>query len=672
MKLDSRHILFLLGLTLALSSCVQFSAQEGMAQLYPPVFEVDATVEDLAQTKAAPDAPVPDKPALPEVHFTVKDKDGTVVYNKLGVWDAPLKLPVGAYSIEAYSGSNAFGSPYFTGTASGTVAGGKEETPQITMALKNAYLAVGLTETLAPHFTATGNSIRISTASASIDTGLDTYVFVPSGQPLSIAITGTSSTGVAKTITHSLTARTAATATYLSCDMTTTNAPTITLKGTPEAWGTVGYIPEATTANISEANVAKMKYFASSNEWTDSVDGTIVDIDGKKLVKFTGLTPGATYKVRAQLGALKSNEVSMTMSTSALSIKTVAHTKTNNELDGTDFTASFSVDKKFGVTESSLQLCKTDGTVLTVLRTVALNGTSADWTSDGSTLKGPRDWPYLPKGNYILKGTAIQNEVEVHLEEKSITVDDAPTFTVNTPSAHTSYNTYLTSGAAEANKEDGSTIYGIANNGVKISSNILNNDNYKSLIGGYTYFIDEKQVYEVNNANQSWGAHDIVAKYTFNGVTAASNPLTCHVTGLPYTAAPPTNTGAHPWTISRGKEKISFTSEYVEFTTKRTSASDPLIQSPSFQIPADINVFVESSFKLKANEVLFTYNSEIYLWISGEKKYTKTHKSTTEKQYNESIEGIINTSKPYIEIEKNGTTELTGSAKFMSVIVKYR
>ena len=295
MKLDSRHILFLLGLTLALSSCVQFSAQEGMAQLYPPVFEVDATVEDLAQTKAAPDAPVPDKPALPEVHFTVKDKDGTVVYNKLGVWDAPLKLPVGAYSIEAYSGSNAFGSPYFTGTASGTVAGGKEETPQITMALKNAYLAVGLTETLAPHFTATGNSIRISTASASIDTGLDTYVFVPSGQPLSIAITGTSSTGVAKTITHSLTARTAATATYLSCDMTTTNAPTITLKGTPEAWGTVGYIPVATTANISDANVAKMKYFASSDNWSTEVEG-IVDGTGT-FVKFTGLKPGIEYLV---------------------------------------------------------------------------------------------------------------------------------------------------------------------------------------------------------------------------------------------------------------------------------------------------------------------------------------------------------------------------------------
>ena len=603
MKLDSRHILILLGLTSALSSCVQFSAQEGMAQLYPPVFEVDATVEDLAQTKVAPDAPAPDEPALSDIHFTVKDKDGNVVY-ELEVWEAPLKLPIGDYSIEAYSGSNAFGSPYFKGTTSVTVAGGKEETPKITMKLQNAYLAVGLTETLAKHFKTSGNCIRISTESASIDTGLDTYVFVPSDQQLSIAISGSSSADIAKTITHSLTARTAATATYLSCDLTKTNAPTIKLNGTPEAWGTVGYIPVATTENISEKNVAEMKYWASSNNWTKSVEGTIVDIDGKKLVKFTGLTPGATYKVRAQIGALNSNEVSMTMSTSALSIKTAAaHTYTKNELDGTDFTASFSVAEKFGVTESSLQLCKTDGTVLTVLRKVDhLTGTSAEWTSDGSDLTGPSDWPYLPQGNYILKGTASQNGVEVHLEEKSITVDDEPTFTVNTPSAHTSYNTYLSSGATAANNEDGSTIYGITNNGVKISNNILQNANYSSLIGGYTYFIDEKQVYEVNQANQTWAPHEIKAKYTFDGVTAASAPLTCNVTGLPYKSQTPTQTN---WTGNAGKWESS-----------QVILSNQTIQI-KFYTPIDCNIKIDYKLRIDRNTLgntfyIYSNTSEVY------------------------------------------------------------
>ena len=607
MKLDSRHILFLLGLTLALSSCVQFSAQEGMAQLYPPVFEVDATVEDLAQTKAAPDAPVPDKPALPEVHFTVKDKDGTVVYNKLGVWDAPLKLPVGAYSIEAYSGSNAFGSPYFTGTASGTVAGGKEETPQITMALKNAYLAVGLTETLAPHFTATGNSIRISTASASIDTGLDTYVFVPSGQPLSIAITGTSSTGVAKTITHSLTARTAATATYLSCDMTTTNAPTITLSGTAEAWGSVGFIPVATIENVSKANKAKIKYYASSDEWATSVEGAVVDGS----VKFTGLTPGATYKVRAQIGALNSNEVSITMSTSALSIKTAAaHTKNaGDELDGTDFTASFSVLDKFGVSAASLSLCKTDGTVL---RTVALNGTSADWTSDGSALTGDGSWPFLPGGNYKLKGTATQNGSSVTLEDLNITVPDTPDFTV-TVTGTTTYDLYSSGNIAAANAADAESITGIEYSVSGIAQRLKENINYSYK---EELLLDNDDIKgNTSVSGQSWAPHTLIAKVTF-----ASKEITaqkyCHITGLPYTAAPPTNTESHPWSGNAKSWEGSFVRLHKGTITQ------------TFHVPKDINlsVYHEARIYTRANNTKYTF------YIGGDVAYTKEQSSTVGKE----------------------------------------
>ena len=524
MKLDSRHILILLGLTSALSSCVQFSAQEGMAQLYPPVFEVDATVEDLAQTKATPAKPVPVAPTYPEVHFTVKDKDGNVVYDKLGVWDAPLKLPIGAYSIEAYSGSNTFGSPYFTGTASGTVEVGKEETPKITMKLQNAYLAVGLTETLAKHFKTSGSCITISTTSASIDAALDTYVFVPSGQPLSIAISGTSSADMPKTITHSLAARPAATATYLSCDMTTTNAPTITLDGTPEVWGTIGYITAATTANISPENVNKMVYIAEASDNPSSqIQGTVERTN----VAFEGLTPGTEYSVYATIGALQSNKVDMIVAT----ISTDAnHTKnSSSELDGTDFTALINIPEKFKGDVENVYLTLSNGT--TVLRDKTLlsaSETEWKWNSDGSE---ETSWPYLPQGSYTLKGTvSYKNGTKnAYFTELKVSV---PSFTVNKPSAHTSYNTYLTKGAAAANNEDGSTIYGITNNGVKISDNIL--DKYSSLIGGYTYFIDENPANEGNNANQSWAAHDIVAKYTFNGVTAESDPLTCDVTGLPY------------------------------------------------------------------------------------------------------------------------------------------
>lgn len=603
MKLDSRHILILLGLTSALSSCVQFSGQEGMAQLYPPVFEVDATVEDLAQTKAAaPALPTFDAPALSQVHFTVKDKDGKVVYDKTGVWDSPLQLPVGAYSIDAYSGSNTFGSAYFTGTASGTVAGGQEETPSITMVLQNALLAVGLTENLAQHFTVAGeNCIRISTASASIDTGKDEYVYVPSGEALSIFICGTSSAGVAKTITHSLAARSAATATYLKCDMTTTNAPAITLSGTAEAWGSVGFIPVATIENVSEANKAKIKYYASSR--VNTIEGT----PEGGYVKFTGLTPGETYQVRAEIGALKSNDdVIMKSSQSALTIKTAAdHTKNaGDELDGTDFTASFSVPEKFGVTGATISLCKTDGTVL---RTTTLTGTTADWTSDGSAESA---WPYLPEGAYTLKGQVTQDGQTIDLAPQQINAP-ATDFQIEVTGT-TSYDLYTSGNASAANKADPESITGIGYT-VKISQALKDNSNYSY---SDTFTLDGNDAKNTTSVSgQSWANHPLVAKATFAGkeITVQKD---CHITGLPYEAVPPTSNSndIHKWNKKSGT--ISWESDKV--TLSWATGAYPCIYSPDFHIPNDINVSART--KIVRNKTKLNYNSELGIWVNEKDK----------------------------------------------------
>ena len=625
MKLDSRHILILLGLALALSSCVQFSGQEGMAQLYPPVFEVDATVEDLAQTKAEPAKPVPVAPTYPEVHFTVKDKDGTVVYDKLGVWDDPLKLPIGAYSIEAYSGSNTFGSAYFTGTASGTVEGGKEETPKIKMTLQNAYLAVGLTETLAPHFTATGNSIRISTASASIDTGLDTYVFVPSGQPLSIAISGTSSAGVAKTITHSLAARTAATATYLSCDMTTTNAPAITLSGTTEAWGSVGYLTVSNISfdNISTDNQSMLQYNAYEVKTGAKTTGAI---NGSE-IKFTGLTPGETYNVYAEIGALKSGAVSMSVVKPEITISTKAHhtMNTSSELDGTDFTASINIPEKFkSITTVALTLYSSDKAI----RSTSLSSGATKWTSDGS--EHPK-WPYLPKGDYSITGTVTQNDTEINLSKQTMTVP-APTFSIiSQPTIYTSYSIYtstgaidnITPGASGANGLDGSSIY-IRRGTVSIADAIHSNDNYSGIIR-YNYISGSKVLKEGQNTGMDWSAHTVSSSVTFDGVTMNFNNTTCHVTGLPYTANPPTNKGNHPWTQDQENWGVEYfkweSSEFCMYVDNATG-STVIIGSPRFSIindtPVVITVSAKGSRSFKGKIISGSTSSTIGLGTSYE------------------------------------------------------
>lgn len=297
-----------------MSSCAKFSMQDGKAELYPPVFKVDTQVEEITQTKGNPGVPELTVPATQDIHFTVKDKDGKPVYDKQGVWSEALKMPVGSYTVEASYGSNTFGAPYYKGSCSGTIATGKEETPSITMSLCNALLATTLSDNLAVHFKADKpNPVRISTSSSSLDAGLGTYIFAPAGESLTVTISGQSSAGVAKTITHTIAPLTPATASYITCDMTTTNAPVITMSSNADdygAWGTVAYIPFASTQNINAENAAKMEYWASS-------DGINFDIKGKIVegvnVKFTGLTTGHEYSFCAKIGSITSDIKQLTV-----------------------------------------------------------------------------------------------------------------------------------------------------------------------------------------------------------------------------------------------------------------------------------------------------------------------------------------------------------------------
>lgn len=310
----SRHILILLGISLAMSSCAEFSMQDGKAELYPPVFKVDTQVEEITQTKGDPGVPELTVPATQDIHFTVKDKDGKTVYDKQGVWSEALEMPVGSYTVEASYGSNTFGAPYYKGSCSGTIATGEEETPSITMSLCNALLATTLSEDLAVHFKADEpNPVRISTSSSSLDAGLGTYIFAPAGESLTVAISGQSSAGVDKTITHTIAPLTPATASYITCDMTTTNAPAITMGSNADdygAWGTVAYIPFASTQNINEKNAAKMEYWASSDGINFGIKGEIVE--GVN-VKFTGLTTGQEYSFCAKIGSITSDIKQLTV-----------------------------------------------------------------------------------------------------------------------------------------------------------------------------------------------------------------------------------------------------------------------------------------------------------------------------------------------------------------------
>ena len=219
-----------------------------------------------------------------------------------------------------------------------------------------------------------------------------------------------------------------------------------------------------------------------------------------------------------------------------------------------------------------------------------------DFSTQTSIPVNSTTYPYLPKGNYTIKSTYTMSDGTTSRETTGSFQVDAPTFSVNTPSAYTSYDTYYNNGkynnADAANEMDGSTIYGISNNGVTISDDILSK--YASLAEGYSYTIDGNPVTidaNGNATNQTWAAHKVVAKFTFDGVEYPSSALTCYVTGLPFahTQTPYYN----QWQVYRS---ASISGSEVKLPGAASVNNAGYILSPKIVSPAPINV----SLALKA------------------------------------------------------------------------
>lgn len=280
-----------------------------------------------------------------------------------------------------------------------------------------------------------------------------------------------------------------------------------------------------------------------------------------------------------------------------------------------------------------------------------------DNVSSNSITISSDNWPYLPQGEYTVSGTYKTGKRTVPFVSADFT-SPAPEFSVNTPSAYTNYNTYKTSGADAANGQDGSTIFGISNNGVTISSDILSK--YASLIGvgGYSYTIDGTPVTAGDHANQSWKAHDVVAKFTFDGVTVESPALTCHVTGLPYTAAPPTNSGKHPWSGSAN----SWESSYVRIHNSTITQT--------FHIPSNINISVYHKANIRRGTVSTTYSFLISGTTIVSKEPSYNSWSYIDQTYNSEIKSqnpTVQCNNTYGNIGRSGTR-----AEVYSVDIKYR
>ena len=131
-----------------------------------------------------------------------------------------------------------------------------------------------------------------------------------------------------------------------------------------------------------------------------------------------------------------------------------------------------------------------------------------------------------------------------------------------------------------------------------ISSKLLQFVSFNLVVDGdsFTYSGEENTAIKVDPTpgHNTWGQKDIKATVIYKAIDGTeftgSATITRHITGLPYVANPPKNSGDNPWKVERGTA-ISWNANNV---TLKSAALSPQIASPTFNIPENISVAIKT------------------------------------------------------------------------------
>lgn len=289
---------------------------------------------------------------------------------------------------------------------------------------------------------------------------------------------------------------------------------------------------------------------------------------------------------------------------------------------------------------------------------------------------------YVPQGDYAIEYTYTLNGVA---ETKTVNVTvPAPEFTVSA-SAYTSYSKYLEGAVDAANACTAESVYDIRLS-VSISEAVLAQVPMTSN-KGTIYNADGSSYVAVSNESPSspvfytlpelagcpWGSYTLNAEATFDGVTATSPTQTLHITGLPYKAAPPRNSGDYPWTVDqKGWGVTYFYWNDTEFITWNTSGSGNtnIIGSPSFHVPSSIPVdinMVAHGYKYGISYDITTKvhvgGNSVSLTVDGSDNNYDSYKISSLS---------LSNSNPKVQIENTHVSGLYRRLYVQSVSVYYR
>ena len=249
--------------------------------------------------------------------------------------------------------------------------------------------------------------------------------------------------------------------------------------------------------------------------------------------------------------------------------------------------------------------------------------------------------------------TAIDQNYKVNVSEfVPVNVD----FNVSVSGFATSYSYYAANegiegidskdvNAANAVANDwmgaGKATFSVSKEG--IPSSLLKFDSFTLVVDGeaFTYSGDESGEINVKatTGHNTWGQKDITAtvKYmTGDGQEfSASKTITRQITGLPYVAAPPKNSGENAWKGSGTGTQITWGNNHVTLTGW---VAEPYITSPSFHVPTDIPVSMSTKVSRDNKWTsLSGYDKNLQIWIN---ENSKAYDSQLKK--NSTYEGTIN------------------------------
>ena len=385
----------------------------------------------------------------------------------------------------------------------------------------------------------------------------------------------------------------------------------------------IDFAEKITISTKSEAAMA-------GNVTIDCTSGTITSASASTVELSGSFVPGGTYYVSVAPGTYE-NGFTFRIDTKGGNSYSRETTKTVNALSGgiyplgtlslalseTDFSSSIGISHiveggvLYGSSAKFTLNCSTaEFSSLVTIKSVSVNlydgaTTYRTLNMEGSSfnaveMNAPASLPYLPKGNYNYDLT-----VNYTVNNGSKDVERSVTYVGKTSSrvpegmvldakltGYTSYSCYKgtdgqSASPTNANSKDGSTIYGIGASyksglSAAVYSQCSSRLSIRSTLDG--------AVVSGNAGGQTWAAHTIGAKMSFDGSaeTTAATTATVHVTGLPYNIKNEDliNTRDY-WSVSGGKSE--WKDNYLYFGNGTANfIGNGTANFKGFHIPADI------------------------------------------------------------------------------------